>query len=182
MINCLKDISEECFLFNVIDNTILKFLWALTRLSVGTEALRHKEGTWALGGHRKSTWKHLSTKGNQVLEHFRKLDTQGTLFSRPIFACVNLLICKTSNTKTRMNNMRFLQQLEFLLHFEKLVQLRHDNQICFLCHPCELFCLRIFFSKKKGGWRFFQKALLATILLTSNASKNYSRSFLYNLI
>ena len=55
MINCLKDISEECFLFNVNDNTILKFLWALTRLSVGTEGLRHKEGTWALGGHWKST-------------------------------------------------------------------------------------------------------------------------------
>ena len=119
MINCLKDISEGCFLFNVNDNTILKFLWALTRLSVSTEALRYKEGTWALGGHWKSPWKHLSTKGNQVLEHFRKLDTQGTLFSRPIFACVNLLICRTSNTKTRMNNMRFLQQLRVFAAFWK---------------------------------------------------------------
>ena len=55
MIICLKDVSEERFSFSVNVNSSLKFLcslkflWALIRLSEGTQALGHSEGTWALG-------------------------------------------------------------------------------------------------------------------------------------
>ena len=156
MINCLKDISEECFLFNVNDNTILKFLWALTRLSVSTEALRYKEGTWALGGHWKSPWKHLSTKGNQVLEHFRKLDTQGTLFSRPVFACVNLLICRTSNTKTRMNTMSFLQQ-SFCCILKNLFSYDTIIRYVFFAILVNYFVCEFSFQRKKEVGGFSKK-------------------------
>ena len=39
-----------------------------------------------------------------------------------------------------------------------------------------------FLFSEKRGWMFFQKALLSVILLTSNVSKYFLRSFLYNLL
>ena len=51
IIICLKGIPEECVLFNVNIDASLKFPWALKGLSEGTQALKHSEDTWALGGH-----------------------------------------------------------------------------------------------------------------------------------
>lgn len=44
MIICLKQISEEGFLFNVNVNTSLKFLWASGVLSEGNQELGHLKG------------------------------------------------------------------------------------------------------------------------------------------
>lgn len=83
MIICLKDVSEERFSFSVNVNSSLKFLcslkflWALIRLSDGTQALGHSEGTWALGGHSKGTrvLGHLSHSGTRVLRALRHWGT-----------------------------------------------------------------------------------------------------------
>ena len=44
-----------------------------------------------------------------------------------------------------------------------------------------IFFANFLFSGKRG-WMFFQKALLSTVLLTSNVSKYFLRTFLYNLL
>ena len=50
MFICLKDISEECFLFSGNVNGSLKFLWALGGISLGTQSLVDSKSTWVLAG------------------------------------------------------------------------------------------------------------------------------------
>ena len=77
----LKCISEECFLFNLNDNSILKLLWALRGLSEGTQALGHSDSTQITHGH-------LGNENTPTLEylkhsntwHLRHLDTFGRIF------------------------------------------------------------------------------------------------------
>ena len=68
MIIYLKEISEECFSFNVNVNFSLKFLRTLGGLSEGTEALGHSEGT-------QRAFRHLRHSGNRAIRALRYLKT-----------------------------------------------------------------------------------------------------------
>ena len=79
MIICLKDISEECFLFNGNVNGSLKFLGALGGLSEDTQALEHPERTWILensGIRKPKVIGYSVTYGTQALKHLGHSSTQ----------------------------------------------------------------------------------------------------------
>ena len=77
MLNSLKSISEECFLFNVNDNVSLKFLLTLGGLLEGTHALGDSKDTWALG-HSQGTRRALGRLGHSGIRALRALRHLGT--------------------------------------------------------------------------------------------------------
>ena len=90
MITCLKDISGECFSFNVVVKATLKFVWALKVLLEHSGALAFR-GTWArtwtLQRHLKGTRRaleqlsHSDTRALRALGHLGAQCTQALVNS-----------------------------------------------------------------------------------------------------